>query len=82
MAAPTEIAPKNYAAVGTKTHLVVNSNVADKGIFLHGPINSSSHTLALLRNNSTKGDPITGIASGMPVTLLTAQYPIWSQGKE
>ncbi|MFQ6670833.1 hypothetical protein Gotur_035583, partial [Gossypium turneri] len=23
-----------------KTHLVVNSNVADKGIFLHGPINS------------------------------------------
>lgn len=24
------------AVVGIKTHLVVNSNVADKGIFLHG----------------------------------------------
>ena len=34
-----------YTVVETKTHLVVNSNVADKGIFLHGPINSSSHTL-------------------------------------
>jgi hypothetical protein len=32
-----------YATVGTKTHLVVNSNVAD--IYLHRPINSSSHTL-------------------------------------
>mgnify|MGYP001759719988 FL=1 len=34
-----------YAVVGTETHLVVNSNVADKIIYLHGPINSSSHTL-------------------------------------
>ena len=29
-------------------------------------------TLALERNNSTKGDPITGIASGTPVTIWTA----------
>ncbi|THU42812.1 hypothetical protein C4D60_Mb00t13360 [Musa balbisiana] len=28
-----------------ETHLVVNSNVADKIIYLHGLINSSSHTL-------------------------------------
>lgn len=28
-----------------ETHLVVNSNVADKIIYLHGQINSSSHTL-------------------------------------
>lgn len=33
------------AVVRTKTHLVVNFNVADKGIYLQGPINSSSHTL-------------------------------------
>ncbi|KAG4938770.1 hypothetical protein JHK86_044911 [Glycine max] len=30
-------------------------------------------TLELPRNNSTKDDPITGIASGTPVTILTAQ---------
>ena len=34
-----------YTAVGTKTHLFVNSNVADKDIYLHGKINSPSHTL-------------------------------------
>ena len=37
-----------YAMVGAKTHLIVNSNVMrqmDKGIYLHRPINSSSHTL-------------------------------------
>ena len=34
-----------YTVVGTKTHLIVNSNVASKVIYLHGPINSSSHTL-------------------------------------
>lgn len=37
--------PLYGAAVGTKTHFVVNLNVADNSIFLHGPINSSSHTL-------------------------------------
>lgn len=37
--------PLYGAAVGTKTHFLMNFNVADKGIFLHGPINSSSHTL-------------------------------------
>jgi hypothetical protein len=33
--------------VGTKTHLIINSNAADidKGIYLHGPINRSSQTL-------------------------------------
>jgi hypothetical protein len=29
--------------------------------------------LEIPRNNSTRGDPITGIASGTPVTILTAQ---------
>lgn len=31
--------------VGTKTHLAVNSNLADKVIFLHDPINSSFFSL-------------------------------------
>lgn len=35
----------NYVVVGTETHLIVNSNVADQIIYLHGSINSSSHTL-------------------------------------
>jgi hypothetical protein len=31
--------------VGTKTHLIINSNVADidKGMYLHGPTNRLSH---------------------------------------
>jgi hypothetical protein len=34
-----------YAVVGPKTHLFMNSNVADRSIYPHAKINSPSRTL-------------------------------------